>query len=64
MRQLRDRPAEFGFDEQSLRLFTWWDRTQRQVDRAYLVWPVRSAGGLRLYVAAGQGSAPPQPSPQ
>ena len=48
MRHMRNAPQEFGFDAESMKLFTWWDQTRRDARQVYLVWPGRIPG--RLYV--------------
>jgi len=48
---LRAKPAAYGFDAEAMRLFTWWDLTQYQPGRMYLLWPDRSQGRVRLYVS-------------
>ncbi len=49
---LRAKPEAYGFDAGSMRLFTWWDLTQYQPGRMYLIWLDRSGGRVCLFVSA------------
>jgi hypothetical protein len=38
LRLLRQSPQKYGFDEQCLTVFDWWDEVHREVSKAYIVW--------------------------